>query len=197
MTEFNILSKSDWKQLVLKELKGQSFDSLKWTINDRINIDPYYTKEDAVSHLSILPVGNEWLIGESFDLTTPEESNNLLLESLSGGLQSPLFILADSFKQEELSIILKNVELSYLTPFWDLSKFTVASEIVSFLEVITEQSKQENNDLKGGLILNPIHLLEQFNTISIQFPALKIIAVHYVINEIQEVDSSLATMLLN
>lgn len=196
MIEFTALSKSDWKQLVMKELKGQSFDSLNWQINDRICLDPYYTVDENDENLSALPFSTDVLIGEAFDCKHVEETNALLLQSLSGGLQSPLFIISSSYKKEDLTLILKEVDLNFISAFWNFTDINEVNKILDILNSVYNFSKAENQTFSGGIILNTGQIIQQYNELSIKYPFLKTISISASKSyEAEEVDIELADIL--
>lgn len=196
MIEFSALSKSDWKQLVMKELKGQSYDSLIWHINDRICLDPYYTLDENDGILSALPFSTDVLIAESFDCKNAEETNPLLLQSLSGGLQSPLFIMPTSYQEKDLAILLNEVDLNFISSFWDFTKIDEPKKILAILKSVCNYGKAENRTLSGGIILTTDQIIQHYDELSIQFPALKTINISEGKSyETEEVDVELANLL--
>ncbi len=196
MIGFSNLSKADWIQLVLKELKGQSYDSLIWNINDRISIDPYYTKEETEVQLVPIQGINECLIGESFDLTNPEETNSLLLEALSGGIQSPLFTVSDVNTIEDLSLALKDVELNYLSSFWDFSRQSNSNGIAEILEASCYITKTDIQTFNAVLILSKDQITTLHTILSKKFPFVKSVGISDTgSNEIKDVDLDLANIL--
>lgn len=169
MVDFINLSKSDWKDIVFKELKTTPFDSLIWKINDRISIDPYYTKAELKVNINPIPHTNDWYIGETFNLGNPETCNDQLLTALDGGVGSPLFIVPENINIRDIKNSLKKAEFSYLFNFIQFQEGVSDKYIIEKLELISEFGNTELDDMFGCLILpkeNKIRLFEELSELS-------------------------------
>ncbi|SLN27933.1 Methylmalonyl-CoA mutase [Roseivivax jejudonensis] len=97
------VTKTDWKALAEKELKGRSIDDLTWKTLEGIDIQPLYTAEDieGLPHLGSMPglepftrgvkatmyAGRPWTIRQYAGFSTAEESNRFYRSALDAGQQ--------------------------------------------------------------------------------------------------------------
>lgn len=44
--EFAAVSKEQWLNKVVKDLKGKPYSQLAWQLNDGVTVEPIYTKDD-------------------------------------------------------------------------------------------------------------------------------------------------------
>ena len=103
--EFPTVSKEDWTQQVIKDLKGREFEKLKWKTYEDISISPFYTQEDLTiieSQLSSLPgefpfirgsskISNDWKINQEISSTNINTANKLAITSIAGGADCVTF----------------------------------------------------------------------------------------------------------
>ena len=50
--EFNITSANDWKNQIIKDLKGELFEPLIFHSKENIDVLPFYTKESIQNKIS-------------------------------------------------------------------------------------------------------------------------------------------------
>ena len=142
LSEFQKQSYADWTISAEKALKGKPLNSLNWKVDDIINIQPIYTADQTPpSNVnSADKKDNRWLIGESFDGSDPTHANDLLLQALQGGLDSPLLFDVTDYKR-----ILDQVRLDFLFPIFR------DSDLGDFLSFVKE-AYPDLSALKGGFI---------------------------------------------
>ena len=98
-SSFPKTSKEEWVDLLQKELKGASPDTLqKFNRIEEISLPSYFHREDAPAAFSdpgLAPFtrgtqreNNDWLIGTCFRIGTPKETNAELLDALMKGTTS-------------------------------------------------------------------------------------------------------------
>ena len=193
MIDFEKLTKSDWIQLVQRELKGAPYESLIWKINERISVDPYYTKEEIDVVIPPIPFNPEWYIGESFDLAE-ENINATLLKSLEGGVNSPSFKISKDFTEEELDIVFEGIEFSYLFNFIEFPDGVSEETVFNTLDLICENSGVEHEQLFGCVSMPPAIRDETFFDIEEIYHSLYLLGFSCD-STTQDVDISLANLL--
>jgi methylmalonyl-CoA mutase len=82
---FDEISKQEWLDKILKDLKGKSFDSLLWNMDDKSQFQPFYNNErdqqyDALFHTEIVDQLNDtsWKIIQDLKATSMDEVNKAL-----------------------------------------------------------------------------------------------------------------------
>lgn len=150
------LTKNEWIKLVEKELRGKPYQSIIHNISKNISIEPYYTSDEIDEQYPPLISDNDWQIAENFYFANGDEVklNTDLLEALDGGLQSPTINFADIPELETLKIILKEIELKYISVFFKFQNKLEPEKVAEFLQNICFVSGLKTEELKGGLMLS-------------------------------------------
>ena len=122
MNEFEDITKTEWLEKVLKDLKGKSLESLSWDISEDLNISPFSHATDRDSNH--LPIGsksnNNWRIGQEFyvDESNVDAQNSAILRALDNGIESPKIIIDSVLSVEEIERLFKSVNISYIAVYF-------------------------------------------------------------------------------
>ncbi|HBG70002.1 MAG: hypothetical protein A2W93_06020 [Bacteroidetes bacterium GWF2_43_63] len=124
-SEFPPVTKQAWEQLINEDLKGADYEKkLVWKPLDGFSIQPYYMAEDVknvlpANHPGQAPYvrgykasGNEWKIIQQIDSPDAAEANRFASNALQRGANGVSFKLDFSDKQEDLSTLLKDIDLT-------------------------------------------------------------------------------------
>ncbi len=115
--EFPALSKEEWLEKVLKDLKGKPLEDLKWQLGENLTIDPFYHSDDNIQETTLnnnSATSNDWLIGEDFIVENPKETNKLVLSALENGVNAPRFIFKEVPSVETISALFQDILLAYV-----------------------------------------------------------------------------------
>lgn len=109
--EFKSVTAAEWKERLLKDLKGEPFENLVWKNENGFDVLPFYTAENL--HTSYLPAFThcDWQIGVNARAGDAAAVNAQLLRSLASGASSVSLHCGDL----DLDIALAGVELNYIT----------------------------------------------------------------------------------
>ena len=112
LAEFPFVSTEQWKEVVIKDLKGAEYDKkLVWRTNEGFNVQPFYRSEDienlkttdvkpgAFPYVRSIKPTNEWLVRQDIDVENAAEANKKALNVLSRGATS----LGFKLKKADLS----------------------------------------------------------------------------------------------
>lgn len=119
--DFPSVSKESWKKEAEKRV---SYKDLIWHTEDGIEVEPFYTEEEAKDFLlgeTPLPgefpfvrgtskKDNSWLLTEEIRLTTPKEIRAATLAAIEGGADSLTFIPQAGIKRKTLETLLKDID---------------------------------------------------------------------------------------
>lgn len=119
--DFPSVSKENWKK---EAEKRSSYKDLIWHTEDGIEVEPFYTEEEARNFFSgeiQLPgefpfvrgtnrKDNSWLLTEEIKLTTPKEAGAAALAAVEGGADSLTFIPQAGMKRRDLETLLKDID---------------------------------------------------------------------------------------
>jgi methylmalonyl-CoA mutase len=109
-SEFKPVTAAEWKAQLVKDLKGESPDSLVWKNENGFNIQPFYTAEDLKQDYEPAFTHADWDIcvkGKSSDAKT---LNTQLLKDLNSGASS-LFLPNGNL---DLETALQGIQLNYI-----------------------------------------------------------------------------------
>lgn len=108
--EFESLLKEDWIEKVTTDLKGKAYESLFFETDDKLEIEPFYTKEDSNNEEFPLSPKN-WSIRQNFEPINLKIGNTQILDSLNGGVNA---IGIFSVFTGDLTQLLENVQCDYI-----------------------------------------------------------------------------------
>lgn len=112
--QFPATTPEDWKNKIIKDLKGDAFEKLIWHSKEGIEVLPFYTKEDNQKYQLNIPEKptNSWLISERIIVDNVLLANKDALSALQGGATAIQFDLQhQSFTKEEIESIVKYILL--------------------------------------------------------------------------------------
>lgn len=115
LSDFNQLSTGEWVQSIEKYLKGKPYSSIFHSVEEGIELAPFYRKEDTkVLDLATIQL-NEWKITERFVCHTnnASEVNKLIIEALEGGTERIILQLEEQ-NPAILQELLKGVFLNMI-----------------------------------------------------------------------------------
>ena len=108
-SEFNITSATEWKNQIIKDLKGESYEELIWHNENGFNVQPFHTTESLSYKPEPIFTHSNWEITTKAAGQSSEEKNQSLLLALKSG--------ATSIEVEEsinYSKVLNEIELNYI-----------------------------------------------------------------------------------
>lgn len=116
--QFQPVSKADWLAKVEKDLKGKPIDGLNWQINEFITLTPFAHGEDLA--IPTIPLTNQrstnnWEIGVKVQVGNMQLANKEALNALMNGATAIAFELRKSPSKAELKILLKDIELEWIS----------------------------------------------------------------------------------
>lgn len=128
-SEFKKTTASDWKARLIKDLKGEAFESLIWENENGFDIQPFYTSEDLKTAYEPVFTHTDWEIGVKGKSADAKELNAQLLKKLSNGASS----ITISCKDLNLSIALNEIQLNFIHSVFYVNEKN-HSELLSYLE---------------------------------------------------------------
>ena len=119
-------TKAQWKQQVINDLKGISFDdTLQWRVDENVSIEAYYNQEDtikiplkSIQYAQNQRVNGDWQYRESIKFTDEKKCNSLIINGLLAGTNSfQIDYIGVCEREIEVKKLLRNIKLSD-TPFF-------------------------------------------------------------------------------
>ncbi|MDX2173049.1 MAG: methylmalonyl-CoA mutase family protein [Bacteroidota bacterium] len=110
-SEFNPISAGEWKAQLIKDLKGDSYESLIWQNENGFSVKPFYTSEDLLTTYSPVFTHTDWDICVKTKEGDSKQINAQLLKDLNLGSTS-ISVNCDSINFE---LVLKDIQLNYIS----------------------------------------------------------------------------------
>ncbi len=145
-TEFEPTSAEQWKQQLVKDLKGITFEDLKSTNQSGIEILPFYTGENLEKKEPIFN-NKGWDICEHIIVDDETQANAQALEALKGGSSGLSFYIHKKIKTETL---IKDISLEHI-----YTQFFISNDALHVLEDLkNEYAKPNAFDAKVKCFVN-------------------------------------------
>lgn len=131
-SEFNSTSVAQWKEQLVKDLKGIDYSTLVWKTNSGIEVQPFYTKENLNSAPAPLFTKNDWAICEAIDVKNEKAANTQALNALKNGASGLVFHI---FQKTDFNTLLNSISIAHI---YTLFKVTAEQEkeLAAFLSII-------------------------------------------------------------
>ncbi len=160
LNEFDETTKAQWQAQSTKDLKGLAFETLIWKTNTGIELEPYYTKEDAENENQSIDIkqfinkeknNNDWQIIEKIILDdtnhTPQQLNEKTLNALMNGATA-LYFVGDFADENHFNTIFSGIEPQYIHLYFSTSQpEDTLNHLVDFLT----QNDIDPTKIKGNL----------------------------------------------
>ena len=131
-TEFNATTAQQWKDQLIKDLKGIDFDTLVWKTNAGLNVQPFYTSETTTQKSPLVFMHNDWAICEYIVVKTEKEANAQALNALSNGASGLVFVIDHKI---DSTILLKGISVQHIYTLFKIS-FEFEEELKNTLQSI-------------------------------------------------------------
>ena len=131
-TEFNPTSAAQWKEQLVKDLKGIDYNTLVWKTNSGIDVQPFYTKENLSTNPTPVFAKNDWAICENVFVSDAKAANAQALNALQNGASGLVFHITQN---TDYSVLLKGVLLQHIYSLF-MVKPEFEKELTTFLSSI-------------------------------------------------------------
>lgn len=128
-SEFPPNTAADWKNQLMKDLKGEAYETLIWQNDNGFEVQPFYTAEDLKQTYEPAFTHANWDVcvqGKSFD---SKELNKQLLGDLQRGANS----ISVHCAKHNLSTVLNGIQLNYIQSTFFVNENNVV-ELKNYLE---------------------------------------------------------------
>lgn len=167
--DFRPLEKQQWKEQVIKDLKGKPYESLLWKLPEGFELEPYYTAEELkkLSPPTILnppptiPGGEprQWVNLQYLHVQDIESANKQALEALNGGATGLLFDLRTLKDLPDFYVLLKGILLQHCVVSFQVE--AVGHQVlVAYLQYVKQQGHRPE-ELQGFIAFDPLGYLSQ------------------------------------
>ena len=154
-SEFKAATAQDWKNQVVKDLKGTEFEKLIWqnANNNGFDINPFYSSEDISAKNNSLHTNTDWDVCEQITVTNEQEANARALKALEGGASGLSFYI---LKKIDTKVLLKGISLEHI-----YTQFFISNDALHVLDDLKNYYGKINphdGKLKCFINIDPICL---------------------------------------
>jgi methylmalonyl-CoA mutase len=154
-SDFKSSTAQDWKNQIVKDLKGVDFEKLIWrnANNNGFDINPFYTSEDIQTENKSLFTNPGWDICEQITVTNEEQANVRALKALEGGASGLSFYI---LKKIDTKALLKGISLEHI-----YTQFFISNDALHVLDDLKDNYGKINphdGKLKCFINIDPLSL---------------------------------------
>ncbi len=155
-SDFSATTSNQWKEQLIKDLKGIDFETLVWNTNSGIKIQPFYTKEELTQAPTLNFNHSDWAICEYLEVSDAKIANAQALNALSNGASGLVFKIT---KQLDFTVLLKGILLEHI-----YSLFIIPTELVEELHAVLKTIPTGNTCFIQHDALNQFETTGNWNT---------------------------------
>jgi methylmalonyl-CoA mutase len=148
--EFEKNSKLQWRQQVIRDLKGNDFEAtLHWQTLENISVAPYYTSDDVSVSARAAKTSLGWLNAPAIVFDSLKNTHHKITNALTGGAEAIVLVIENQiFDAITLQKLLHHIKLNQTPVFFQLN-----SPSKTFIDIL---HSFVNYQKKGGLINDSI-----------------------------------------
>lgn len=180
-SEFSPKTKEEWLAKVEKDLKGKPLDSLNWALTEELTFTPFAHSEDLEQLFEPI-VGNResnaWEIGVRIKVTDCKIGNQEALRALENGANALCFVLEYTPDKEELTVLLKDIQLEWISTNFQIFSPSWQQILTTFLEIIAENGF-DSTKVAGSFSFHKYEIkdVEIFNNVVKKLPNVNLLTV--------------------
>lgn len=133
-TEFESTTAAQWKEQLIKDLKGLDFDSLVWHTNAGIDVQPFYTSENTAGTSQPVLTTKDWAICEWIRVENEKTANAQALNALQNGASGLVFTIS---KQTDYTLLLKDISIEHIYCLFKVSNEALSLSLTAFLGTLS------------------------------------------------------------
>lgn len=150
-TEFSPTSASQWKEQLVKDLKGVDFNQLIWHTQNGFDVNPFYTAEDITTPKSPVFSHSDWDICEHIMVDDEKSANEKAIKALQGGASGLIFFVP---KKANTAVLLKGISIEHI-----YTQFFITFDAISIIDDLKPYLGKVNptdGKLKTVIHLDPL-----------------------------------------
>ena len=157
---FPKINQKEWFIKITKDLKGRAIDELFWELEKGVQLNPFASFDTQKKIDFAIPNSkndNDWDIIEEVIVNNYQSANTDILTALKAGANGIRLILPKSFKPLELSLVLKDVRLDFISlALSGIGFLKNIEKCIHHVVEIIEFNKWDINLCQGYLEFDPI-----------------------------------------
>ncbi|MBN2616155.1 MAG: methylmalonyl-CoA mutase small subunit [Bacteroidales bacterium] len=161
-SDFAPVSKAQWKEKIIVDLKGADFDKkLVWHTDAGFDVQPMYTREDLKDLTRQIPLknaedasaSNAWRINELFFVRDIEKAHQRVLHVLENGADSLAFVFSTQPDFSQINILLEEVDAEKIELNFRLPD---PVDLIRQLNQLADKRGWNKANMKGSVYCDPV-----------------------------------------
>ena len=150
-SEFNAASAQDWKQQIIKDLKGTEFEKLIWHNANGFDVNPFYTSEDLKEKPQPLFTHADWEICTEIIVDNEKTANTQAVKALTGGASGLIFVVKNKI---DFAVLLNEISIEHIELNFELKhkNENFHSDFNSYLKLKNISSEKINGSISYDAI---------------------------------------------
>ncbi len=152
-TEFTGVTSAQWKEQIIKDLKGVDFNQLVWKTHNGFDVNPFYNSENLTGKHEPIFTNSDWDICEQIMVADEKEANARALKALEGGASGLSFFIN---KKVNTAALIKDISLEHV-----YSQFVITNDALHVLEDLKAhygKINEHDGKIKCFVNIDPLHL---------------------------------------
>lgn len=151
--EFAPSTAKQWREQLVKDLKGIDLEKLKWHNRNGFTIEPFYTSEDLTNQNSAIFTDSNWDICEQITVTDEKHANERALKALKGGASGLTFYID---KKIDTKVLLKEISIEHIYTQFFISHDAI--NVLYDLKAFYGKTNAFDNKYKCFVNIDPLSL---------------------------------------
>jgi methylmalonyl-CoA mutase len=155
--EFPPVSPQQWKEQIIKDLKGVAIEQLDWKTDNGFIVHPFYTTEDLKENPAPVFTGSSWDICGEIEVKNEKQANERALKALQLGASGLSFRV---HKAIDTKLLLKDIEIENI-----YTQFSISNDALHLVNDLKEFAGKKNafdGKVKTFVNLDPLLLLAHY-----------------------------------
>jgi methylmalonyl-CoA mutase len=152
--EFSPVTARQWKEQIMKDLKGRDFDTLIWNGRNHFPVHPFYSSGDLQNKPLPLRTESHWDACAQITVANEAEANRRALQALKGGASGLSFYI---HRKIDTALLLREISVEHI-----YTQFFISNDALHVLDDLKEYYGKENvhdGKIKCFVNADPLSLL--------------------------------------
>jgi len=156
-SEFASGTAQQWKEQIIKDLKGGDYAQMQWKTKNGFTLEPFYTSEDLKESKAPLFTNSDWDICEQITVENETEANKRALIALQGGASGLSFYI---HKKINTKALLKGISVEHI-----YTLFFISNDALHVLDDLKEYYGKTNpydGKIKCFINIDPLCMMAHY-----------------------------------
>lgn len=141
-SEFATVTFQEWKEKIIKDLKGGDFENLFHKDENGLVVAPFYNEQNSVNPILFAKDNPDWLLTQHLSVNGERATNKVALQTLNAGANALVFDLGNQ-QNCDFETLLNGVAMPYIHTVFRVT-YPAARLVYSFKDYLQNGYPSEN-----------------------------------------------------